>query len=694
MNAKPALVRPSFASDLDSTVALWLTRMLLNKVAAITLLNDGIYSDELRRILGISPLRGEFTREQFRALLKVRAAELKTLPSRRKSVMRRNIELLAKFMGLNPLQINITLLTALSDQHPLMAEVIEALRIMTNEALIRFLATTFAVHDSEVRLALHPEGPLFLSRLVSIERCTFSGGVRLTMPSTLRSALRSKAESIQTLMRSFLATSPKSTLTAEAFEHMAPETELLSNYLSQATKKRMRGINILLYGPPGTGKTEYVRWLAAKLGQALFQVRATDGEGEPITGKDRLAYFQLSQRFLQNSGALIMFDEIEDIFPSDDANGFFAFQSASPSIGKMYVNHLLENNPIPTLWISNSVEHIDKAYLRRFDYSFEMDIPPLKVRRQILRQYLKRHRISETVIEQLAQQEALSPAQIEKGTKIMRLCGGKLAVREANLLRTIENSMALMDQKKVAASPYLSDCSYQLAYLNPDCDLPGLLAQLKVATNPVGALCFYGPPGTGKTALAHYLAKEIAKPLIVRRASDILGPYVGETEQRIAQMFRQAEDSQALLLLDEADSFLAERQSAKNSWEVTAVNEMLTQMERFEGLFICSTNLMDRLDAASLRRFALKVKFDYLHPDQRWSLFLAHLSTKPPNKEDYYRHGLNQLNTLTPGDFATVRRQSALFGKKLTADDWLHRLTLEVKAKGPIRRPIGFTPTA
>ena len=80
---------------------------------------------------------------------------------------------------------------------------------------------------------------------------------------------------------------------------------------------------------------------------------------------------------------------------------------------------------------------------------------------------------------------------------------------------------------------------------------------------------------------------------------------------------------------------------------------------------------MDRLDAASLRRFALKVKFDYLHPDQRWSLFLAHLPTKLPNKEDHYRHALNQLNTLTPGDFAAVRRQSALFGKTLTADDLL-----------------------
>lgn len=691
MNAKPALVRPSFASDLDPTVALWLARICLNKVAAVMLLNDGVYSDELRRILGISPVRGEFTREQFRALLKIRVDELKKLPPKRKSVLVRNIEMLAQFMGLDPLQIKITIFTAMTQHHPLMAEVIEALRILTTETLIRFLADTFAVRDGEIRLAIRPEGTLILSRLVSIERCPVGGGVRLVMPAGLRSALLTKADSVQKLMASFLETAPKTTLSGEAFEHLAAETELLSNYLMRATDSQIRGINILIYGPPGTGKTEYVRWLAEKLGHTLFQVRATDEEGNPITGKDRLAYFQLSQRFLQNSRALILFDEIEDIFPADGMEGFLPYQSTSSAIGKMYINRLLESNPIPAVWISNSVEHIDKAYLRRFDFSFEMDIPPLPVRRLILMQHLRRHRISEKLMSHLAQQESLSPAQIEKAAKVMRLCGGTRETREANLLRTINNSMALMDQKKVSVPAYLTDQSYQLAYLNPDCDLPGLVAQLKSTSHPMGAMCFYGPPGTGKTALAHYLAHEIGKPLIVRRASDILSAYVGETEQRIAQMFRQAEEAEALLLLDEADSFLAERQSARTAWEITAVNEMLTQMESFKGLFICSTNLMERLDTASLRRFALKIRFDYLHPDQRWSLFVAHLSTKLAHQEEHYRHALNQLTTLTPGDFATVRRQTALFGQTLTPDTLLHRLTLEVKAKGPLRRPMGFT---
>ena len=218
-----------------------------------------------------------------------------------------------------------------------------------------------------------------------------------------------------------------------------------------------------------------------------------------------------------------------------------------------------------------------------------------------------------------------------------------------------------------------------------------LVTQLKQAPTSAGALCFYGAPGTGKTALAHYIAKEIELPLMVKRASDIVSPFVGETEQRIALMFRQAQQDGAMLLLDEADSFLAERQSAKNSWEVTAVNEMLTQMERFDGLFICSTNLMQRLDAASLRRFALKIKFDYLKPEQRWQLFLAHTKKISSAQESKCREQLNQLNNLAPGDFATVRRQAALLGITLTAEELVKRLTQECKNKaGNSNRPIGF----
>lgn len=109
-------------------------------------------------------------------------------------------------------------------------------------------------------------------------------------------------------------------------------------------------------------------------------------------------------------------------------------------------------------------------------------------------------------------------------------------------------------------------------------------------------------------------------PLSIKRASDLISKWVGDTEKNIARAFHEAEQDGALLLIDEVDSFLQDRRTAQHGWEVSEVNEMLTQMESFPGIFIASTNLMDGLDQASLRRFDLKVKFDFLRSEQAWEL--------------------------------------------------------------------------
>ncbi len=132
-----------------------------------------------------------------------------------------------------------------------------------------------------------------------------------------------------------------------------------------------------------------------------------------------------------------------------------------------------------------------------------------------------------------------------------------------------------------------------------------------------GTLCFYGPPGTGKAALAEHIAAELDLPLMIRRASDLMSKYVGETEQQIAAMFARAEEDGAVLLLDEADSFMQSRQQAVRNYEVSEVNEMLQGMERFNGIFLCTTNLFDRIDEAALRRFSFKIRFLSLKPATR-----------------------------------------------------------------------------
>jgi transitional endoplasmic reticulum ATPase len=158
------------------------------------------------------------------------------------------------------------------------------------------------------------------------------------------------------------------------------------------------------------------------------------------------------------------------------------------------------------------------------------------------------------------------------------------------------------------------------------------------------------PPGTGKSAWVRYLADRMGLEAIQKRASDLLGPFVGETEANIAAAFAEARESGAFLIFDEADSLLGDRGGAVRSWEVSQVNEMLTWMEQHPLPFACTTNLPDRLDPASLRRFLVKLRFSWLTTAQARIAFRQFFGAVPPPE-------LDELRTLTPADFALVRRR-------------------------------------
>lgn len=223
--------------------------------------------------------------------------------------------------------------------------------------------------------------------------------------------------------------------------------------------------------------------------------------------------------------------------------------------------------------------------------------------------------------------------------------------------------------------------------MNADTNLEDLAEGL--IRNGAGRLLLYGPPGTGKSAFARHLAERLERPLILKRGSDLLDPFVGMTEQKIAAAFEEAIQESAVLVFDEVDSFLTNRQRAFRSWEVTRTNEFLTQLEAFEGLVVATTNLVADLDPAALRRFDLKSKFGFLQPAQSRALLAEHFAAQklPPPNEDTLRE-LDKTDQLTPGDFAAVARRSR-FQSLLTAEAWVKALAEEVRPKFP-ERGLGF----
>lgn len=697
---KPAAARKPAARPRCELTVLWTARALLHTDTLRYFLGDDTDDRSPLDALGLSQLRDDrVTLAQARRALNTRLAALEGCEVVREGVLFRNVAALGSLLALTQAEQEVLAFAIALDLHKPLQSCFERLDGLSLRRLHELLGQVLGVREDDVREALKRTGPLASTGLVRV-----ATDVRRTWDDPfevmdgLENILLTEYEQPEAILANFFRRSPEPKLTLDDFPHAQDDVALLLRFLRGALAQQADGVNVLLYGVPGTGKTELARSLAAALTSSLYEVNVEAEDGSAISGTGRFSAFQLCQRMLgRRSNTLVLFDEIEDVFP-DRWYSIFGRQRRSGE-DKGWTNRLLEGNPVPTLWLSNEVEQMDAAFLRRFDFIFELRTPPQPVRQRILERQLTGLPARAPWIRRMASDERLTPAHIERAARVARLSGiDEADPMERALGRILHNSLAVHGGSQ-PATPSHHDV-YDLRVLNCSEDLEGLVASLERTARArgghvVGSVCLYGPPGTGKTAFAHHLAERLGKTLHARRASDILGPFVGQTEQNIAEMFRIARDEGAVLLLDEADSFFQNRQGAMHHWEVTQVNELLVQMEQFDGLFLCSTNLYEHLDPASLRRFTLKVRFDPPKAPARWALFVRTLAALgaelPTGEEGRYRLGLDALSRLTPGDFATVRRKAALLQHEVTAASLLVALEQEHRARpGGAKGALGF----
>ena len=470
-------------------------------------------------------------------------------------------------------------------------------------------------------------------------------------------------------------------LQLDDFVHIASMKDMMLTYLQQALKHHQKGVNLLIYGEPGTGKTEFAGLLAQALGISAYNITYMDSDGDVVKAEQRLNYSRLAQTLLNGKQALLIFDEIEDVF-----NGSLMERSVAQK-NKAWTNQLLENNNVPMIWLSNSVFGIDPAFLRRFDFILEMPDLPLRNKSALITQ-LAEGKLSPAYVQHFAKVRSLTPAILSRTIRVAK------ELNTSNFAETLLMmfNQTLKSQNKPKIEPLvLSKADYNLDYVACNDNIHRISEGLKRSKK--GRICCYGPPGTGKTAWAAWLAEELDMPLLLRQGSDLLNCYVGETEKNIAQAFEQAKADNALLVLDEVDTFLFSREGANRSWERSQVNEMLTQIERFEGLMVVSTNLIEVLDPAALRRFDLKLKFDYLTLPQRldFAKQQAEILGLPLLSEEDLGQ-IESLNLLTPGDFAAVARRHQ-FSPFQKVQDWLSALQGECEVKpafSATTRRIGF----
>ncbi len=182
-------------------------------------------------------------------------------------------------------------------------------------------------------------------------------------------------------------------------------------------------------------------------------------------------------------------------------------------------------------------------------------------------------------------------------------------------------------------------------------------------------IIFYGPPGTGKTMSALSLAKSMKKRVLSFDCSKILSKYVGESEQNVRKIFdtfkelSQKTKSEPVLLLNEADQFLSSRLAHSSSSGDKMHNQMqnifLEQIERFNGVLIATTNMLDSIDPAFSRRFDFKIKFENPNFEQRVELWQRLLPESAVYEENFSIKKLAQYK-LSGGQIKLVLKNCAL----------------------------------
>jgi len=505
----------------------------------------------------------------------------------------------------------------------------------------------------------------------------------LDVSSSLIDACHPPANGYDDVVRRLIGQPNDPNLDWEAFSHIAEDRDFAFDVLNGAIRRRVPGINILLYGPPGTGKTEFCKTLTARLGLRLYAAADSNDDGEEPNRWERVAKIRLSQTLLANDGqAALLFDEAEDILESPGIFGFFGKPRRAMGGSKVFLNRMLEQNRVPTFWTCNSIAAFDPAFLRRMMLAIEIRTPTAPIRERFWAEALSSERISAEPadVRRLAREFEASPAVVTAAAKAARLSGGGIdKVRHA--VRAAEKAM----RGGVERPPRpLAPTSYDPILAVADRDLADLADRLSASGSARNfSLCLFGAPGTGKSAFARHLADRLGIEAIQKRASDLLSMWVGESEKNIAAAFAEARDSRALLIFDEADSLLRDRRGADRSWEVTQVNEMLTWMECHDQPFACTTNLMEALDPAALRRFTFKVRFEYLGPKEIAHAFRVFFGLDAP------AHALS-LPVLTPGDFAVVARKANLLGVADSTDGLARMLAEECEVKPDRPRRIGF----
>ena len=210
------------------------------------------------------------------------------------------------------------------------------------------------------------------------------------------------------------------------------------------------------------------------------------------------------------------------------------------------------------------------------------------------------------------------------------------------------------------------------------------------------SILIYGPPGTGKTMVSESIASILGLNLMKLTNADIQSNIPGQTEKNISASFKKAKDEKAVVMFDECDSVLYNR-NAVGAILAAEINHLLMEIERFDGVVLLTTNRLHKLDEALQRRIIAKVELPFPNKDIRKKIWEKLIPDKMPIDDvDFTILALAKLSggEIKNAILLSARKAIAQNRKKVVMNDFLISIENIIKSKKEFEevQPTTFIP--
>ena len=598
---------------------------------------------------------------------------------------------LAELLGLTALELSILRLCDACHRSPALAELFGANATGTEPARRQCdaIAHALGAPPREVRRALDQRGSLrqrgIVQRVPSHPASrTFAIEALLRLSDELQDHLDERvAGALGDDATPFVDRPPAARFELSAWPHLAARLDGVARYLAASLEAGDAGANVLLWGAPGTGKSELARSLAAAAGASAFAVRTASPGGHGAGGHElgvhsRLDNFSLGTSIAAAKGrTVVLFDETEDILGAE-----VALLGSGPDDrpSKGHVNAILESGAAPSIWIANSIDGIDGAYLRRFDVVLEVIAPPPAVRARMFAGALDGLELPDALAAALAARASVTPADVAKARRVVERSGAAASGRVAATLReTVDAELRSRGERRLVVRPAtaLGDADGRLARVDVDPDA----ARALFAPGSRARVALVGPAGAGKSAWLHARAREAGRA-VARCDFPALADARNESPQsRLRRLFERAAERDEIVHVERLEHrFDVRPERLPEPWSRWAL-ALIEELARHEGTAALETRDARLADGASPSWLDARVRFGALAPDALARAVEALCGRAP---------GALPPMDVHPGDLVAVERRLELGALARRTDAILEALR-SASAGGERAGAVGFT---